>query len=92
MVVIEHGKNYNEATCPFCKCKMGYLNKDICVVAYADNWVHSSRHGYLICPECNRHIYVWGSLDSGYRDVYKLPSGVQERDAIILRYEIHSPY
>ncbi len=88
MIVLEHGKNYHEASCPFCKCKIGYLNRDV----YCERGFDRKHQGYLTCPECSSHIYVWGRLDDSCKFIYKLPNHIQERDAIMLPYKIVSPY
>ncbi len=90
MIVLEHGENYHKAQCSFCKCKFGYLDKDVQCggVSNFDN----SLVGYLVCPECAETIYVWGSLKYFDKVVYKLPKHVSEHDGIMLRCGLSSPY
>ena len=59
MNIIQHGNNYHEATCPICKCKFGYLNRDITVMKESETLSMPEIFSeYVICPECLESLFL----------------------------------
>ena len=57
--IIEHGKKYHKATCPLCKCKFGYLDRDITVlVDHETSWMSEINAKYVTCPECFESLFI----------------------------------
>ena len=65
MIVIEHGKTYNEITCQ-CKAVLGYTKKDIKKDFWTETYAgdfHTVENIYITCPECNKQICLKYLID-----------------------------
>ena len=59
MHLIQHGNKYHEATCPSCKCKFGYLDRDITVLKEREpSWGSEIFSKYVVCPECFESLFL----------------------------------
>lgn len=77
--ILKHGSKYRYAKCFNCSAEFGFLEKEI---TRRDNDTHPDVFGeahfyteeYMVCPECNRILYIKKVLDGKdiLKDEYKI--------------------
>lgn len=77
--ILKHGSKYRYAKCFNCDAEFGFLEKEI---TRKDSGTHPDFFGethfyaeeYMVCPECNRILYIKKVLDGKdiLKDEYKI--------------------
>jgi DNA-directed RNA polymerase subunit RPC12/RpoP len=66
MIVIKHGKSYNEIKCKHCKAVLGYTEKDMKKDFKTGEYLgefYTIETTYITCPECNKIIHLKKLID-----------------------------